>query len=199
MSEEQALSEGNASGLLDSAPLPADHRRAEFEQFVLQQKDELINYIRRWVRSREDACDIAQEAFLRLFSLGYPNAVIHPRGFLYHTAKNLAADWLRRRVVREAYAVEEPLRLSQEDVLTPEHICVAREELKALKRAFELLPPRTRMALILIKEDQLAYEEVAARLGIKTHSARRLVERAMEFLVEAVSKETLSLNARGKR
>jgi RNA polymerase sigma factor (sigma-70 family) len=113
------------------------------------------------------------------------------RGFLYQTAKNIAADWLRRRIVREAFIDDSLRRGHQENVLTPERICLAQEEVEALERGFELLPPRTRMALILIKEDGLSYEEVGARLGIKTHSARRLIERAMEFLLEAVTQERL--------
>jgi DNA-directed RNA polymerase specialized sigma24 family protein len=55
-----------------------------------------------------------------------------------------------------------------------------------------------RLAVHLIKEDGLSYDEVAAQLEIKPNSVRRLVERAMEFLLEEVSKEK-SLKTRGRR
>ena len=53
----------------------------------------------------------------------------------------------------------------------------------------KLLPPKTKMALLMVRQEGLSYEEVASKLGIKTHSARRLVERAMEYLLEAVPQE----------
>ena len=194
MNDDQALSDTH-SRLSESDPLTIDNRHAALDKLMRQHNDELVNYIYRWVRSPDDARDIAQEAFLRMFRLGDRNVVSHLRGFLYQTAKNIAADWLRRRIVREAFAEQASHQSSEQDLLTPEHLCLAREEIEAVGRAFELLPARTRMALLLIKEDGLSYEEVGRRLGIKTHSARRLIERALEFLLEAQE----SLHTRGKR
>lgn len=178
-------------------PPANDGRRAELEQLINKHNDELVSHIYRRVGSRETARDIVQEAFLRIFRLGNLRAVDHLRGFLYQTARNIAVDWLRKRVVRKYFATEEALRTTQEDFRTPDRICLATEELEILKHAFELLPPRTQIAVRLIREDGLNYEDVGKRLGIKTPSARRLVERAMEFLLEAVSPD--DLNTRRKR
>jgi RNA polymerase sigma factor (sigma-70 family) len=172
----------------DSEPLQKEVRRAEVDQLLRQHNDALVNYIFRWVRSRDDAKDIVQEAYLRIFRLEDPTTISHFRAFLYRTAKNLAINWLKARIVRETFVQEHPLRAFQ-DVPSPEHIWLAREELEALKRAVEVLPPKCKMALIMFKEDGLTYEEIGAKLEIKAHSAARLVERAMEFLVEAVSQE----------
>jgi RNA polymerase sigma-70 factor (ECF subfamily) len=195
MSEEEVASVEDSALLLGSKPPRGDIRHTELGQLLRQHNGELVNYVYSWVHSRADAADIVQEAYIRFFRLGDRNAVSHLRAFLFKVARNVATDFIRKRIVREAFAEEEPLRASGEAPST-EHIWVAKEELEVLQRAIETLPPRTRMALMLVREDGLSYEELGARLGIKTHSARRLVERAMEYLLEAVSER--SINPGGK-
>src|SRR5579864_4331660 len=196
VSEVKPLPEGDIGIRPDSEPPTIEKRKAEYERLLLQHNDELINYVYGWVHSRADATDIVQEAYVRFFRLGDPSAISHLRAFLFKIAKNIATDFIRKRIVREAYADEQPLR-ANEGAPSPEQIWLAREELTALQRAIETLPPRTRMALMLVREEGVSYEELGQRLGIMTHSARRLIERAMEYLLEAVSKETDG--SRGKR
>lgn len=196
MNEREADSEVDSNGLSDSEPLTSENRHAAIARLVHQHNDELVNYLFRWVRSRDDARDIAQEAYARIFHLGEPTVVSHLRGYLYKTAKNIASNWLRSRIVRETYAEQESLSASEEDKRTPEQICLAREEYEAVKRAFEKMSARMKLAVHLIKEDGLSYDEVAAQLEIKPNSVRRLVERAMEFLLEEVSKESFTRRRR---
>ena len=178
--------------LLVSGPSKDGERHSELEQLLKQHNDALVNYVYSWVRSRADAKDIVQEAYCRIFRLDEPHVISHLRAYLYKTAKNIATDWIRQRIVREAYVDEAPLRAPQETP-SPEQIWVAREDLEALLRGIEALPPKTKMALLMVRQDGLSYEEVGQRLGIKTHSARRLVERAMEYLLEAMRKDERKL------
>jgi RNA polymerase sigma factor (sigma-70 family) len=197
MNEHEAVSEVDSSPLSDSEPITSEDRHAAIERFVHQHNDALVNYVRRWVRSRADAHDIAQEAYARIFRLGDASVVSHLQGYLYRSAKNIALNWIRSRITQESFVQEESLRANQEDKRTPEQICMAKEELEAVKRAFKQLPPRTRMVVYLIKQDGMSYDEVALKLGIKTSSVRRLVERAMESLLEEVGRG--SFETRGKR
>jgi len=162
-----------------------DERRVELERQLCQHNNELLNYISSWVRSRSDAKDIVQETYCRIFRLGDKHVVSHLRGYLYRTAKNIAIDWLRDRIVQETFAEQQPLRAAAE-APSPEHIWQAKEDLAELKRAVERLPPKCKMALLMVRVDGLSYQEVGQHLGIKTHSARRLVERAMEYLGTAL-------------
>lgn len=186
--ENGAMIETEKKLLSNSDPPATESRKVAIRDLICRHNDALINYVARRVRSRVDAHDIVQEAYARVFGLGDPSVVSHLRGYLYETARNVASNWIRSRIARETFIAcidEQPLKMRDEDNLTPERICVAVEELEAVKRAFQLLPPRTRMVLRLIKDDGLSYDEVAAKLEIKTHSVRRLVERALEVLLEA--------------
>jgi len=166
--------------ITDSNATPPEQ---DLGQFLRENNNALVSYVYSWVRSRPDALDIVQEAYCRIFRLGDLQSVNHLRGYLFKTAKNIATDWVRQRIVREAYVQDEPLRGNRE-AASPEDIWLAREELEALDRNVEDLPPKCRYALLMVRLEGASYEEVAQKLGIKTHSARRLVERAMEYLLE---------------
>jgi RNA polymerase sigma-70 factor (ECF subfamily) len=167
----------------ESPPPDADHSNEKLAEFLRENNNALVSYVYSWVRSRPDALDIVQEAYCRIFRLGDLQGVNHLRGYLFKTAKNIATDWVRQRIVREAYLHDEPLRGNRE-AASPEEIWLAREELETLERNVENLPPKCRYALMMVRVEGASYEEVAEKLGIKTHSARRLVERAMEYLLE---------------
>ena len=167
----------------ESASLDTATSEKDLGQFLRENNNALVSYVYSWVRSRPDALDIVQEAYCRIFRLGDLQQVNHLRGYLFKTAKNIATDWVRQRIVREAYVQDEPLRGNRE-AASPEEIWLAREELEALEKNVEDLPPKCRYALIMVRLEGASYEEVAEKLGIKTHSARRLVERAMEYLLE---------------
>jgi RNA polymerase sigma factor (sigma-70 family) len=162
------------------------HPNKDLEKFLRENNNALISYVYSWVRSRPDALDIVQEAYCRIFRLRDLGAVSHLRGYLFKTARNIATDWVRQRVVREAFVQDEPLRGNRESA-SPEEIWLAREKLEALEQDVEALPPKCKLALVMVRLDGASYEEVGACLGIKTHSARRLVERAMEYLLESES------------
>jgi RNA polymerase sigma factor (sigma-70 family) len=142
--------------------------------------------------------DIVHEAYCRIFRLGDPSAVSHLPAYLYQTAKSIATDWIRQRIVREAFAEEQPLRADGE-APSLERIWLSKEEVEALRCRVEALPPKSRLALLMVKLDGASYEEVGAKLGIKAHSAQRLVERAIKYLLEAESQEQLTSNFRGTR
>ena len=186
--EHKVAPQADGDRLSGSGPSKDDERHVQLMELLNQHNDALVNYVYSWVRSRADAKDIVQEAYCRIFRLDEPNVISHLRAYLYKTAKNIATDWIRQRIVREAYVEEAPLRAPQETP-SPERIWLAREELEALQRGIEALPPRTKMALLMVRQDGLSFEEVGQRLGIKTHSARRLVERAMEYLLEAIQQD----------
>lgn len=91
-----------------------DH--SAFAELVDKYRDKIFAYLYRMVGNREDALDLAQETFLRIFSnlrnfqLGQPF-----KPWLYRIATNLAIDHLRRRrptIALDAPLVDgEPLRL----------------------------------------------------------------------------------------
>ena len=59
-------------------------------------------------------------------------------------------------------------------------------ELAALQRAVEELPPKTQLALRLAGGGA-SYEQIGAEVGTDAKTARKLVERAMEHLLQRMT------------
>jgi len=193
MAEEWAVPEGDSSSLLDSDP-PSNGRQADLEQLIREHNRELVHYIERFLHSRRDAEDIAQEAFCRVFGLmGDPRVHSHVNAYLYKTARNLAIDRLREHRRRDMFLrkqsmLEQAFRGAYHSP-SAEQVCLAREEVEALSRAAESLTPKVKAAFVLVRQHGLDYEEAAKRLGVKPHSVRRLVDRAKEILIDAVAQD----------
>src|SRR6478752_7282578 len=63
----------------------------------LENEVALKRYLRRFIRSRDAADDLAQEAFLRAFAAESKRAIDAPKAFLFKVAKNLALNELARQ------------------------------------------------------------------------------------------------------
>ena len=132
-STKEAVQTGEAEQAVEPQSTGSAHPGTNLDQFLRENNNALVSYVYSWVRSRPDALDIVQEAYCRIFRLGDLQAVSHLRGYLFKTARNIATDWVRQRVVREAFVQEEPLR-GKREAASPEDIWLAREELEALQQ-----------------------------------------------------------------
>src|ERR1700726_5118425 len=71
-------------------------RTAVAERLFRDHDGALIRFLRGRVGSRNEALEVAQEAYVRLLSLDQPGAVSYLRAFLFKTAANIAIDRRRR-------------------------------------------------------------------------------------------------------
>jgi RNA polymerase sigma-70 factor (ECF subfamily) len=144
-------------------------RTAEFAALYQETFRELSGYCAAMLRDDHLAGDIAQEAFVRLFSRW--RTVDNPRGFLFVTATNLVRDeWRRRGRARSLFAALQPLV----EEATPT------SDVSALDDAILRLPHRERDVMVLHLIADLPLAEVArlthAPLGTvkrRLHDARK--------------------------
>ena len=64
-------------------------------------------FLTRRMKSREDAEDIAQAAYLRLYTLDDLNRLSNAKAFLFQVAANMSIDQLRREVLHKNYLDKE--------------------------------------------------------------------------------------------
>lgn len=83
--------------------MTAPQQIAAFEAVYRAEHRRLLRYLGRRV-GLDDAPDLAQEAFLRLFGSGMLAHIDNPRAYLTRIASNLSADRARRRARRPAIA-----------------------------------------------------------------------------------------------
>lgn len=140
---------------------------------------ELVRFLKRLTGDAGHAEDLAQEAGIRLIALARAEPIENPRAFLFHAATNLARDALRRKIVAEGHAATQTL---PEPGFGADHVAGAREEVAAVAREIERLPPRPREVLLLARVEGFNQREIADRLGLKPKTVENHLTRALAQL-----------------
>ena len=173
-------------------------RIAEGDEYALQilverHQTSLLNLIYRFLGDRTKSQDLAQEVFLRIWQAarGYkPKAKFTT--WLYRIAANVCLNelkasrrkkWLRFfQVDRDEQKVEE--EAFSDGSPSPEDLLLSRERNHQITQALQSLPENQRMALILKRYDDLAYEEIARILNCSVAAVESLLVRAKKNLQE---------------
>ena len=121
--------------------------------------------------------EIASEAFLRLHRKP-PPARINLEGWLYRTGFRLALDHLKKQRRRARYeAVAAVFGLATRPQNNPDAALELAQERQRLRRALSALKP-DQVALILLRAEGCAYDELAAKLHLNPRSVGTLLARA---------------------
>ena len=138
----------------------------------------LKRFLRRFIRSREAADDLAQEAFLRAFAAESGRVIKAPKAFLFKVAKNLALNEL----ARQSLMAIEPLGdfegrevLEDRSQAAVDNVVDSRERVRLLARAVGALPPQCAKVFILRKMQGMSQKEIAVRLNISVRTVENHV------------------------
>jgi len=160
-----------------------------FDQFVVATRDELVGYLLRMLRSRDDAREVSQEAYLKLFIAlrSHPERDHAPKALLYTTARNLAISRIRHQQLVErsalAVTVNEEMHADRQ---SPEKHARTSEELRSLLSIVNQLPPRCRKVLMLRLVEGLSQKEIAASLGIAVSTVEKHLAKALQNSTRAM-------------
>ncbi len=140
-----------------------DHRRRLEELFAAQERA-LFNMAYRYVWNAEDARDVVQDAFVRLWrkrdSVDWPRAA----GLVYRIVLGLASNRRRGNRLRQWFGGDEV------DVVDPRGGAdVALSDLildASVRRAIDELPERLRSVLVMCTFTELDYAAIGAILEI---------------------------------
>lgn len=154
----------------------------------------LVRYLTRRLGDRDWAEEIAQETFLRA---ARQKEIVSERSWLFAVATNLVRDEARKDARRrrhlELLAHEERER---EDTVPQVDAMESAENAAMARRALEALTERDREAL-LMREEGLDYNEIAAALELSVASVGTTLARARKRLVEAF--EALERSGKGRK
>ena len=116
------------------------------------------------VRQREEALDIVQEVFIKLFrSIKNFKGRSHFYTYLYRMVMNTAIDHARKTGKQQLSSLDEEgsFEPSDEAEKGPERILLHKELEERVKRAMDKLPIEQRAALIFRDMEGLSYQEMA--------------------------------------
>ncbi len=156
-----------------------------FVEQILVHEEALLRYLRHCWPRREEAHDLRQDIYARVYEAAGKALPAQPKAFLFATARNLLADRARRaRVVSiEPMGDFEPSHVLVDDV-SPERWCGGRQLLHRLADAFDGLPDRCREAVWLRRVEELPQKDVAMRMGISEKTVEKHLAKGMRLLAD---------------
>ncbi len=163
-----------------------------FEQLVEKYKQPVFNIIFRTLPDATEAEDLAQNVFVQAYkAAGRYRVTAKFSTWLFTIARNLCLNEIRRRSRHPAESMDATLS-EDEDMPRRQYLdtkCVAPEDALLWGELFEKvdqaifeLPETQRTALLLCREEELSYEEIAKVLGCSMPATKSLIHRARETL-----------------
>src|ERR1700676_5244501 len=166
-----------------------------FELLLQRYRTPLVNFLYRMVRAREEAEDLAQEVFLRVYRARkdyVPSAKFTP--WLFRIATNLALNSVRdNRYQRMEVSLDAPVTTDAEDGdektldVAEKHPNIEQHLIeearrKMIRQAIENLPEKQRAAVLLHKYQELDYGEISKILECSESALKSLLFRAYQTL-----------------
>ena len=157
-----------------------------FEKLVLKYQDKIYTLAVRMVREREEAMDLAQEAFIRAWqNLDSFQGESSFGTWLHRLTTNVCLDHLRKQNRRQEIAVtisldeepagwNEPADLSQD----PQRILEQNQLQEAVVQGLEKLPEHHRRPLVMREVAGLSYQEIAGALELDLGTVKSRIARA---------------------
>jgi RNA polymerase sigma factor (sigma-70 family) len=154
--------------------------RSGIERFYSRYHERLVHSLRAILSSREEAQEVAHDAYVHILKRGGMRTLRYLRHLLFRTAINRAFDRLRGRKHRTRYATlsrhESDTDRDNTDAQT-----LAQDSLHRLTEFLEELPETHREALRLYRVEGLPREEVARHLHVAARTVTRYVNQAIIY------------------
>ena len=161
-----------------------------FKQRFLPFHPKLYRIALALVESPEDAEDILQEAYARLWSKRASlEAVQNPEAFAITIVRNLCLDFLRSPRSNSRSEPLEAITLPSED--SPDQQVELRDQLRQVRRLIEELPPNQRQVIRLRGMEDCSLEEIAQITGFSDANVRTLLSRARKYIKEKLKIRSL--------
>lgn len=166
--------------------------RDAFTALVEKYKQPVMNLAYRTLSDATEAEDLAQHVFLQVFKSAHRYEVTAKFStWIFTIARNLCLNEIRRRSRHPAESLDEvspenedqPLRQVQDvKSSSPPNALLQSELEEKVQLALAELPEKQRTALLLCRQEELSYEEIAQVLDCSLSATKSLIHRGRETL-----------------
>ena len=160
-----------------------------FNEIVKEYSERVYWHVRRFVNSHEDADDLVQEIFLKIWT-----ALPTFRGeaqlftWIWRIATNETLNWIRREKVRAALRFTS-IDAEMERRIDSDPFFDGDAADRALSKAVAKLPEKQRQVFILRYYDEMPYEQMSEVLGTSVGALKASYHIAQEKVRAALGKD----------
>ena len=153
---------------------------AALAELIDRWKNPLVNFFYRSLQSLEQAEDLAQMVYIRLYRAAPKyQATAKFSTFLFHIARRLLINEYRRRQ-RKPLEMVDPSQLAKRESSGNDFHLLEIED--AFSQAIESLPENQRTAILLLKQQELSYKEIAKTMESTESAVKTWIFRARKHL-----------------
>jgi len=167
---------------------------AAFAEIMDRYRNPITNYLYRFLNDYEEAVDLAQETFVRVyFAIDRYHTQFAFSTYIYRIATNLAISEIRRRKRRRLLSLtglfqseaDEAVEFQPPDQKPLADAVLEDEERdQTIARAIAALPEKYRVPIILRDIEGRSYDEVADIMGLGLGTTKSRISRARALLKE---------------
>lgn len=155
---------------------------------VLPHERHFVAIARRFTRNADDAADLVQEAFVKLFAMDGWSAIANPRGYVGRMIYNLAVEKVRRARIVDIRQMPDLAALElADDAPDGFRVAAGKDEVARMHRALAALPQRCRTVFVRRRFNEELPREIAGDLGISLSTYEKRFARALELLTRALT------------
>lgn len=147
-----------------------------FNQIFNMNSESLRNYLYYQCRDIQQAEDLVQNAFIKLWNNCKKVLFEKAKAFLYATAKNEFYNQVAHKKIVLRYA-KEPQRSADNE--TPEYKIEEDEFMEKLQSAIDALPDGQREVFLLNRIDKKSYKEIAEMLNVSQKAIEKRMHKAL--------------------
>lgn len=171
---------------------------AAFEELIMGHEIRIYNIAYRMFHSEEDAKDLSQEIFIKVFENIHKfkgNSSFST--WLYRIATNTCIDELRRRKGKQTYSMDEEVETEEGSMNreyadikpNPEEVIINKEVANQIQFALNHLSEDHKTAIILRDLQGLGYDEISQVLECSLGTVKSRISRARRQLKELLIKQ----------
>ncbi|MDC8004786.1 RNA polymerase sigma-70 factor [Aureisphaera galaxeae] len=156
---------------------------AVFETIFKKYARDVKQFVFFKTQDMDQAEDILQETFVKLWENCDRVSYSKVKGFLYTTANNLFLNWFKHRnVVRN----HEKSSLSRNNPESPEFVMLEKEFLEKIEKAIADLPDTQREVFLMSRMEKKKYAEISEILGISVKAVEKRMHQALKIMREKI-------------
>ena len=143
--------------------------------------NQVFRYSRLYLKNDEDAEDVVQEVFIRLWQI---HERIHPdgnfSGLLFIITRNLIFNRFHKQIDPLSFKVSVLAALESSDDIESE--VSARDLAEYIDRLIDLMPTRQRQVFNMSRREHKSYREIAEELNLSQKTVEAHMHEALRFL-----------------
>jgi RNA polymerase sigma-70 factor (ECF subfamily) len=163
-----------------------------FAVLVDKYKQPVMNLAYRMLRDATEAEDLAQNVFVQVYKSADRYRISSKfTTWLFTIARNLCLNEIRRRSRHPAESIDAPHpdqpgqpahQFEDTEAPSPPEKLLQRELEQKIEQAIAELPENQRTALLLCRQDELSYEDIAEVLHCSLSATKSLIHRGRETI-----------------